>query len=87
MYQGTMGCQKTCKVDKFLQQSQREVLLSQKQRIALPKKSSWTRDTDKVSMVGGLSLCCLLISLGISFDSSVSGYWQVHHWLKPVAII
>uniref|UniRef100_A0A3Q3GQB3 RIMS-binding protein 2 n=1 Tax=Labrus bergylta TaxID=56723 RepID=A0A3Q3GQB3_9LABR len=43
-----MGCQKTCKVDKLLKQPQREVVWSQKQRIATAKKNSRMRDTDKL---------------------------------------
>ncbi|XP_035813449.2 RIMS-binding protein 2 isoform X14 [Amphiprion ocellaris] len=45
---GTMGCQKTCKVEKLLRQSQREVVWSQRQRLATAKKSSRMRSTDKL---------------------------------------
>lgn len=37
---GTMGCQKTCKVEKLLKQSQREALWSQRQRLTTAKKTS-----------------------------------------------
>ncbi|KAF7669159.1 hypothetical protein LDENG_00236050 [Lucifuga dentata] len=43
-----MCCQKTCKVEKLLKQSQREQLWSQRQRFALAKRISRMRDTDKV---------------------------------------
>ncbi|XP_051806313.1 RIMS-binding protein 2 isoform X15 [Acanthochromis polyacanthus] len=45
---GTMGCQKTCKVEKLLRQSQREAVWSQRQRLATAKKSSRMRSTDKL---------------------------------------
>ncbi|XP_063345213.1 RIMS-binding protein 2 isoform X14 [Pelmatolapia mariae] len=38
---GTMGCHKTCKVEKLLRQSQREVVWSQRQTLARAKKNSW----------------------------------------------
>eukprot|EP00064_Thunnus_orientalis_P008110 superscaffoldBa00000947_g8133 len=44
---GTMGCQKTCQVEKLLKQSQREVVCSQRQRLATAKKNSRMRGTDK----------------------------------------
>ncbi|XP_063345224.1 RIMS-binding protein 2 isoform X24 [Pelmatolapia mariae] len=44
---GTMGCHKTCKVEKLLRQSQREVVWSQRQTLARAKKNSWVRGTDK----------------------------------------
>ncbi|XP_068461088.1 uncharacterized protein [Clinocottus analis] len=44
---GTMGCQKTCKVEKLLKQSQWEVAWSQRQRLATTKKNSQTRGADK----------------------------------------
>ncbi|KAM4576549.1 RIMS-binding protein 2 isoform 11-T12 [Odontesthes bonariensis] len=46
--QGTMGCEKTCKVEKLLRQTQRETVLSQKQRLATAKKSSRMKGTDKL---------------------------------------
>jgi len=46
-----MGCEKTCKVEKLLRQSQRETVLSQKQRLATAKKISRMKGTDKVSIV------------------------------------
>ncbi|KAL3976136.1 ubiquitin-large subunit ribosomal protein L40e [Sarotherodon galilaeus] len=42
-----MGCHKTCKVEKLLRQSQREVVWSQRQTLATAKKNSWMRGTDK----------------------------------------
>ncbi|XP_040010691.1 RIMS-binding protein 2 isoform X3 [Xiphias gladius] len=45
---GTMGCQKTCKVEKLLKQSQREVVWSQRQRLTTSKKNSRMSGTDKV---------------------------------------
>ncbi|KAM7391646.1 hypothetical protein PAMP_022322 [Pampus punctatissimus] len=45
---GTMGCQKTCKVEKLLKQSQREVVVSQRHRLATAKKNSRMRGTDKL---------------------------------------
>ncbi|XP_034548249.1 RIMS-binding protein 2 isoform X2 [Notolabrus celidotus] len=45
---GTMGCQKTCKVEKLLKQPQREVVWSQRQRLATTKKNGRMRDTDKL---------------------------------------
>ncbi|XP_026199891.1 RIMS-binding protein 2 isoform X7 [Anabas testudineus] len=45
---GTMGCQKTCKVEKLLKQSQKEVVWSQRQRLATAKKNSWMRGTHKL---------------------------------------
>ncbi|XP_041644528.1 RIMS-binding protein 2 isoform X13 [Cheilinus undulatus] len=45
---GTMGCQKTCKVEKLLKQPQREVVWSQRQRLATAKKNSRMRDTEKL---------------------------------------
>ncbi|XP_044222338.1 RIMS-binding protein 2 isoform X3 [Thunnus albacares] len=45
---GTMGCQKTCQVEKLLKQSQREVVCSQRQRLATAKKNSRMRGTDKL---------------------------------------
>ncbi|XP_012772803.2 RIMS-binding protein 2 isoform X4 [Maylandia zebra] len=44
---GTMGCHKTCKVEKLLRQSQREVVWSQRRTLARAKKNSWVRGTDK----------------------------------------
>ncbi|XP_026044655.1 RIMS-binding protein 2 isoform X12 [Astatotilapia calliptera] len=38
---GTMGCHKTCKVEKLLRQSQREVVWSQRRTLARAKKNSW----------------------------------------------
>ncbi|KAE8292419.1 hypothetical protein D5F01_LYC09788 [Larimichthys crocea] len=46
--EGTMGCQKTCEVEKVLKQSQREVVWSQRQRLATAKKNSRMRGTDKL---------------------------------------
>ncbi|XP_047238422.1 RIMS-binding protein 2 isoform X3 [Girardinichthys multiradiatus] len=46
MYQGTMGCEKTCTVEKLLR-PHREVVESQKQRLAAAKRSSRIRSTDK----------------------------------------
>ncbi|TMS03800.1 hypothetical protein E3U43_000689 [Larimichthys crocea] len=43
-----MGCQKTCEVEKVLKQSQREVVWSQRQRLATAKKNSRMRGTDKL---------------------------------------
>ncbi|XP_041644519.1 RIMS-binding protein 2 isoform X4 [Cheilinus undulatus] len=43
-----MGCQKTCKVEKLLKQPQREVVWSQRQRLATAKKNSRMRDTEKL---------------------------------------
>ncbi|KAM9858243.1 RIMS-binding protein 2 [Aulostomus maculatus] len=45
---GTMGCQKTCKVEKLLKPCQREVVWSQRQRIAPAKKDSRMTGTDKL---------------------------------------
>ncbi|XP_028433336.1 RIMS-binding protein 2 isoform X6 [Perca flavescens] len=45
---GTMGCQKTCKMEKLLKQSQWEVAWSQRQRLATAKKNSRIRGTDKL---------------------------------------
>nr|XP_046242698.1 RIMS-binding protein 2 isoform X6 [Scatophagus argus] len=45
---GTMGCRKTCKVEKLLKQCQREVVWSQRQRSATAKKSSRMRGADKL---------------------------------------
>ncbi|XP_051277516.1 RIMS-binding protein 2 isoform X5 [Dicentrarchus labrax] len=45
---GTMGCQKTYKVEKLLKQSQRDAVWSQRQRSATVKKNSWMRGTDKL---------------------------------------
>ncbi|XP_035853820.1 RIMS-binding protein 2 isoform X24 [Sander lucioperca] len=45
---GTMGCQKTCKMEKLLKQSQWEVAWSQRQRLATTKKNSRIRGTDKL---------------------------------------
>ncbi|KAF1388697.1 hypothetical protein PFLUV_G00065320 [Perca fluviatilis] len=44
---GTMGCQKTCKMEKLLKQSQWEVAWSQRQRLVTAKKNSRIRGTDK----------------------------------------
>lgn len=63
--QGMMGCQKVYKVDKLLKQSQREVLWSQRQRLATVKKSNWMRCTEKVSV-----LCVNLSMYSICFDSA-----------------
>lgn len=48
-----MGCRKTCKVDKLLRQSQRDVLCGQRQRLPAAKKSNQIRGTDKVSLACG----------------------------------
>ncbi|XP_032373201.1 RIMS-binding protein 2 isoform X13 [Etheostoma spectabile] len=45
---GTMGCQKTCKMEKLLKQSQWEVAWSQRQRLGTAKKNSRIRGTDKL---------------------------------------
>ncbi|XP_034726922.1 RIMS-binding protein 2 isoform X19 [Etheostoma cragini] len=45
---GTMGCQKTCKMEKLLKQSQWEVAWSQRQRSGTAKKNSRIRGTDKL---------------------------------------
>ncbi|XP_076586113.1 RIMS-binding protein 2 isoform X21 [Chaetodon auriga] len=45
---GTMGCQKTCKVEKLLKQPQREVVWSQRQRLASAKKNNRMRGADKL---------------------------------------
>ncbi|KAM8759482.1 RIMS-binding protein 2 isoform 2-T2 [Acanthopagrus schlegelii] len=45
---GTMGCQKTCKVEKLLKQSQRDAVWSQRQRSAAAKKNSRMRGADKL---------------------------------------
>ncbi|XP_039659343.1 RIMS-binding protein 2 isoform X17 [Perca fluviatilis] len=45
---GTMGCQKTCKMEKLLKQSQWEVAWSQRQRLVTAKKNSRIRGTDKL---------------------------------------
>ncbi|XP_032434398.1 RIMS-binding protein 2 isoform X11 [Xiphophorus hellerii] len=47
MYQGTMGCEKTCAAEKLLR-PHREVVESQKQRLATAKRSSRMRSTDKL---------------------------------------
>lgn len=47
--QESMGCRKTCKVDKLLRQSQRDVVCGQRQRLPTAKKSNQIRGTDKVS--------------------------------------
>ncbi|KAK2837580.1 hypothetical protein Q5P01_014792 [Channa striata] len=44
---GTMGCQKTYKVEKLLKLSQREAAWSQRQRLVTAKKNIWTRGTHK----------------------------------------
>lgn len=67
--QGTMGCHKTCKVEKLLRQSQREVVWSQRQTLARAKKNSWVRGTDKVSVACCLSVCWLLSFQWIRFNS------------------
>lgn len=53
-----MGCQKACKVEKLLKQSQREVVWSQRQRLATEKQNSRVRGTDKVSVMCCLPACC-----------------------------
>lgn len=58
--QGTMGCQKTCKVEKLLKQSQRDAVWSQRQRSAAAKKNSRMRGADKVS-VRRLFACVLFV--------------------------
>ncbi|XP_049435028.1 RIMS-binding protein 2 isoform X1 [Epinephelus fuscoguttatus] len=45
---GTMGCQKTFKVEKLLKQSQWEVAWSQRQRLVTTKRNSRMRGTDKL---------------------------------------
>ncbi|XP_077943043.1 RIMS-binding protein 2 isoform X17 [Gasterosteus aculeatus] len=57
---GTMGCQKTCKVEKLLKQSQWEVTWSQKQRFATIKKNNRARGTDKLPGVRRLDNSRLL---------------------------
>lgn len=47
--QESMGCRKTCKVDKLLRQSQRDAVCGQRQRLPTAKKSNQIRGTDKVS--------------------------------------
>lgn len=55
--QESMGCRKTCKVDKLLRQPQRDGLCGQRQRLPTAKKSNQIRGTDKVSLsCGGSSL-------------------------------
>lgn len=49
--QESMGCRKTCKVDKLLRQSQRDMVCGQRQRLPTAKKSNQIRGTDKVSPV------------------------------------
>uniref|UniRef100_A0A4W6FKH7 RIMS-binding protein 2 n=1 Tax=Lates calcarifer TaxID=8187 RepID=A0A4W6FKH7_LATCA len=44
----TMGCQKTCKVEKFLKPSHRDVVWSQRQRLTTSKKNSQMSGTDKL---------------------------------------
>nr|XP_040051249.1 RIMS-binding protein 2 isoform X4 [Gasterosteus aculeatus aculeatus] len=55
-----MGCQKTCKVEKLLKQSQWEVTWSQKQRFATIKKNNRARGTDKLPGVRRLDNSRLL---------------------------
>ncbi|CAF91652.1 unnamed protein product, partial [Tetraodon nigroviridis] len=45
--QESMGCRKTCKVDKLLRQPQRDGLCGQRQRLPTAKKSNQIRGTDK----------------------------------------
>ncbi|XP_054628063.1 RIMS-binding protein 2 isoform X17 [Dunckerocampus dactyliophorus] len=45
---GTMGCQKTCRVEKLLKQSQREGAVSLRQRLPPAKRSSRMKGTDKL---------------------------------------
>ncbi|GLD52672.1 RIMS-binding protein 2 isoform X1 [Lates japonicus] len=52
-----MGCRKTCKVEKLLKQSHRDVVWSQRQRLTTSKKNSRMSDTDKPS---SWSRCWLL---------------------------
>lgn len=51
--QESMGCRKTCKVDKLLRQSQRDVVCGQRQRLPTAKRSNQIRGTDKVSLSRG----------------------------------
>lgn len=48
--QENMGCRKTCKVDKLLRQSQRDMVCGQRHRLPAAKKSNQIRGTDKVSL-------------------------------------
>ncbi|XP_029366674.1 RIMS-binding protein 2 isoform X1 [Echeneis naucrates] len=43
---GTMGCQKTCKLEKLLKQ--RDVVWNQRQSLTASKKNSWMSGTDKL---------------------------------------
>lgn len=73
MCQGTMGCQKTCKVEKLLKQSQWEVTWSQKQRFATIKKNNRARGTDKVSVVRRPPVCGAV-------KLSLNKLWFVRVW-------
>lgn len=44
-----MGCRKTCKLDKLLRPSQRDVACGQRQRLPTAKRSDQSRGADKVS--------------------------------------
>ncbi|XP_063345201.1 RIMS-binding protein 2 isoform X3 [Pelmatolapia mariae] len=53
---GTMGCHKTCKVEKLLRQSQREVVWSQRQTLARAKKNSWRNEAFPLHLLDELCL-------------------------------
>eukprot|EP00066_Takifugu_rubripes_P024299 XP_011613565.1 PREDICTED: peripheral-type benzodiazepine receptor-associated protein 1 [Takifugu rubripes] len=46
-----MGCRKTCKVDKLLRQSQRDMVCGQRHRLPTAKKSNQIRGRDKINEV------------------------------------
>ncbi|XP_056889768.1 RIMS-binding protein 2 isoform X11 [Takifugu flavidus] len=49
--QENMGCRKTCKVDKLLRQSQRDMVCGQRHRLPTAKKSNQIRGRDKINEV------------------------------------
>ncbi|XP_026044645.1 RIMS-binding protein 2 isoform X3 [Astatotilapia calliptera] len=53
---GTMGCHKTCKVEKLLRQSQREVVWSQRRTLARAKKNSWRNEAFPLHLLDELCL-------------------------------
>ncbi|TWW61124.1 hypothetical protein D4764_05G0012140 [Takifugu flavidus] len=50
--QENMGCRKTCKVDKLLRQSQRDMVCGQRHRLPTAKKSNQIRGRDKLIGLG-----------------------------------
>lgn len=55
--QESMGCRKTCKVNKLLRQSQRDGVCGQRQRLPTAKRSNQIRGADKVSVCVCVRVC------------------------------